>query len=826
MTELLAPAGSMEALRAAIANGANAVYLGGKQFSARAFADNFTIEEIAQAVELAHFHGVKVYVAVNTLVSDQELVEMLDYASQLYTAGVDAVIIQDIGLLQLLHKALPQLPLHASTQMTVMNPDLTSLLQAKGIQRVILPRELSLEDLKRFRERSALEMEAFVHGALCVCYSGQCLFSSMVGGRSGNRGKCAQPCRMAYQLCDEYGDPAEQLVDGKYLLSPRDLFGYEQLSALHEVGLASWKIEGRMKRPQYVATVSRIYAKALAQLDLGLPFSPDAEDLRQLTQVFNRDHSSGYWLNNPGASLMSFKRPNNRGLFLGRVTAMEGDRICLKLAQPLHRGDGIEVWVSGQREGCTVEHIWQEGQEVLSAPAGETVWLPGVRCQLGDRVFKTYDAPLMESAELSYQHLKDKELHFEVQAMPGEKLFIRAWDEEGYQAEVQSDYVVEPARNPQKPMEVAFAQLGRLGGTGYTIGRLSGEVYAQAMLPTSILNQCRRQLVEEIFAQRRAKDVRSFDRALLEKSREELKPRGGKKKVSGLPLPVALVDTKEKAQAAARLGMQDIYFDAVGWSGRGKVDYLSLQALLSERGSRLIPYLPQIILPHEEAGWMEQFYKWRKAGIRALVVNNLGQIVLARKTGWEGEIYAGSGLNIFNSQACQLLAEQNVRRLLLSPELNLEQLRSLDAADGELEVFAQGPLQLMVSQYCLPGAVLGGRDCKEGKCTACSQPCRREESLFIKDEKGYSFPIRCDKDCRMHVFNSRELCLLEELPQLYAAGISRVVLDLRLYPQQRSERLLQLYREATTDLYSFEEAKRRMPELVKEYTKGHLNRGV
>ncbi|MDO4732251.1 MAG: U32 family peptidase, partial [Bacillota bacterium] len=743
--------------------------------------------------------------------------------------SVDAIIIQDIGLLQLLHRALPELPLHASTQMTVMNPGLCSLLQAKGVRRVILPRELSLEDLKDFRSRSALELEAFVHGALCVCYSGQCLFSSMVGGRSGNRGKCAQPCRMAYQLCDEYGDPAEQLVDGKYLLSPKDLFGYEQLSALHEIGLASWKIEGRMKRPQYVATVSRIYSRALAQLEQGLPFSPDAEDLRQLSQVFNREHSSGYWLNNPGASLMSFKRPNNRGLFLGRVVALDVGYFCLKLAQPLHRGDGIEIWVSGQREGCTVEHIWQNGKEVISAAAGESVWLPLVRCQVGDRVFKTYDAPLMESAELSYQHLKDKELHFELQAVPGQRLSVRAWDADGYQAEFCSEYVVETAHNPrQRPAEIAFAQLGRLGGTGYCIAKVSGEIAPDAMLPSSILNQCRRQLVEDLFAQRKAVDARQMDQSRFEEAKAALKPKQEKAQNAGRGLPelVALVETKEKAQAAARMGLKDIYFDALGWKGRGKVDYISLQAILADRGCQLTPYLPQVILPGEEASWTEQFYKWRKEGLRGLVLNNLGQLFLARKTGWDAAFYAGNGLNVFNSQACRLLEEQGIYRVLLSPEMNLEQLRKLDGGKTELEFFAQGPMQLMVSQYCAPGAVLGGRDCRDGKCTICSQPCLREEELFLRDEKGYSFPIRCDRNCRMHIFNSRELCLLEELPQLYAAGISRVVLDLRLYSQQRAEQLLQLYREATTDLYSFEEAKRRMPQLVKEYTKGQLNRGV
>ncbi len=830
MTELLAPAGSMESLRAAIANGANAVYLGGKQFSARAFADNFTTEEIGYAVQMAHFHGVKIYVTVNTLVSDQELAPMLAYMAELYKARVDAVIVQDLGLVSLVHRALPDLPLHASTQMTVMNPALTPLLKEQGVERVILPRELSFVDLRRFKAQSVLGMETFVHGALCVCYSGQCLFSSMVGGRSGNRGKCAQPCRLAYQLCDSYGDPVENLADGKYLLSPRDLFGYQQLQALYSLGLDSWKVEGRMKRPQYVAVVSRIYAKALAQLEAGELFTPDPEDLRQLTQVFNRDHSTGYWLGNPGASLMSYKRPNNRGMFLGRVLSLENGRMSLRLSQPLYRGDGLEAWVSGQREGATVEHIWRDDREVVSAAAGETVSIPAVRCQVGDRIFKTYDAPLMEGAELSYSHLPMKNLHFYVLARIGQPLTVKAWDDDGFMGSLTSNYIVDRAKTAQRPMEVAYGQLGRLGGTGYTIGKLTGDVDSDAMLPTSVLNQCRRQLVDHIWSQRRHRDmVRRLDQVRFDRVFQEAETaakRNHTKGRSGLPELVVLVENRRQALAAARRGVKDIYFDAVGWSGREPVDYLALGEELSKKGCRLIPYLPQVILPHEEEQYLRQLAVWRSAQLPALVVNNLGQAALFREQGWQGEIYGGSGLNVFNSPACAFLAQQGITRFMPSPELNLDQLRRLDAEGSSPEVFLQGPIQLMVSEYCLLGAALGGRDRQDGVYKPCSKPCREGEPLCIRDEKGYSFPIRCDNSCRMHIFNSRELCLLEEMPELYAAGIDRGILDLRTYEQQRLERLLDLYVQAAADMFSFEEAKQRLPQLVQEFTKGHLHRGV
>lgn len=823
MTELLAPAGSMDALRAAIANGANAVYLGGKSFSARAFADNFTLEEIAEAVALAHFHGVKVYVAVNTLVTDKEITGLLVYLSELYQVGVDACIIQDLGIMDLAHKAIPGLPLHASTQFTVCNSELTPLLAESGIERVILPREFSIEDMKRFGENSRLEAEAFVHGALCVCYSGQCQFSSMVGGRSGNRGRCAQPCRMAYQITDEYGDPVDTVAEGKYLLSPKDLFGYEHVKELHEAGLASWKIEGRMKRPQYVATVSRIYASLINDLEQGREPDVSEEGLRQLMQVFNRDHSSGYLLGNPGADLMSYKRPNNRGVFLGRVTAQKNGMTELRLSQPLHVGDGIEVWVSGSREGCTVEQIILNGESVKEAAAGDTVSVPMMRCGVNDRVFKTYDAPLMEGAELSYAHMPEKYLHYEISALIGSPLSVKAWDEDGYSAEIVSEYIVDEASNGVNPMNIARAQLGRLGGTGYTLGNIKGDFSETALLPTSVLNQCRRKVVDDILAQRKAKDTsRPFDPGKFREAVKQAEPQLHKRKQNVLPRLAVLVADKSGALLAAARGVKDIYIDAVGFQGRKPVDYGELNAVLQKKGARLIPYMPQIILPHQEDKWRKLAKEWQDAGLTALVINNLGQLPLLRNAGWMGEIFSGSWLNVFNSGACNYLSRLGVKRQMLSPEMTMEQLDLMDLSKVEAEFFVQGPLQLMVSEYCMLGAVMGGR-CKDHPCSA---PCKDGAVHYIKDEKGYRFPVVSDRDCRMHIFNSRDLCLLEELPDLAARGIARVVLDLRLYPEKQAERVVDLYREATSDMFGYEEAKRKLPNLIKEYTKGHLFRGV
>lgn len=828
MTELLAPAGSFEALRAAIANGANAVYLGGKGFSARAFADNFTLEEMAEAVSLAHFHGVRVYAAVNTLAADRELAGLLLYVAELYKLGVDAVIVQDLGVLRQLRQLLPDLPLHASTQMTIHSAAGAEALGELGVQRVILARELSLDDLAAIRAATSMELEVFVHGALCLCYSGQCLFSAMVGGRSGNRGRCAQPCRLAYRLTDEFGDELPQHVEGKYLLSPRDLFGYEDADDLFKLDLAAWKIEGRMKKPQYTATVCRIYSQRLADLAAGRAAENSEKDLLQLMQVFNRDRCNAYWRYNPGSALMSYSRPNNRGMFLGRILEARNGLICIKLALGLSRGDGVEIWQTGRREGLTVGDIWNGNTRVEQAQPGDIIAIAAPAGRAGDRVFKTFDAPLMESAALSYRSLPPKALNFRLKAVIGETLEVWAEDADGFAAHRVSDYRAELAKKSTQPKNVALAQLGRLGGSGFALAELKLDVDRDVMLPSSILNQLRRELVADIMAQRQAKERRALDEQAYNNRIRQLNQPARKKPAErgAMPAYSVLVHTAAGVELAVRRGIRDIYVDACGFPGHDRLDLRRLAAKWFDKGGRIIPYLPQVILPHEERIFLADLANWKQGMIDAIVVNNLGQIRQLWDRGWDKAIFAGIGLNIYNSQACALLTELGLERLTLSPELTLEQLTELNCGGAQSEVFAQGALQLMVSEHCVLGAVRGQRRRDEKEDAPCLRPCMNKQRTYLCDDKGFRFPLQPDNACRTHIFNSREHCLLAELPQLAAVGIDRVLLDLRLYDSRRAERVLDLYRLAARDSFSFEEAKQKLPDVIKEYTKGHLFRGV
>ena len=405
--ELLAPAGGQDALVAAVQNGADAVYLGGRLFNARRGADNFDMVGLTEAVEYAHARGVKVYVTANILLADTELREAVRFLHSIYNAGADAAIVPDLGLIRLARRVVPELELHASTQMTAHNLPGVEFLRDAGLKRVVLARENDLESIRRIRELAGVQLETFVHGALCVCYSGQCLMSSLIGGRSGNRGRCAQPCRLEYRLVDDKGrglaDPGEV---GEYLLSPRDLNISRHIPELIKAGIDSFKVEGRMRRPEYVATVIRIYRGLIDRALSGTEYAVTEREAVELAQIFNRGFSTGYFFDNPGRDLMSHKRPNNRGVLLGRVKRYNHRTGCVELAleAPLRAGDGIEVWVTrGGRVGAEVCRLWIKGRETESAPAGTLVEieLKG-HVRPGDRVFKTHDAELMNRALQTY----------------------------------------------------------------------------------------------------------------------------------------------------------------------------------------------------------------------------------------------------------------------------------------------------------------------------------------------------------------------------------------------------------------------------------------
>ena len=449
--ELLAPAGSWEALEAAVNAGADAVYMGGKAFGARAYASNFDEEEMAKAVYFAHMHHVRLYITVNTLVDDSELEALSAYLLFLNNVGVDGLIVQDLGVIRLAKKFVPELPLHASTQMSITNSSGVDFAMGAGMERSVLARELSLKEIGAACSRGS-EIETFIHGALCVCYSGQCLMSSLIGGRSGNRGRCAQPCRLPYKLLNAKDEDMLQGKDaGQYLLSPKDMNTLSILPQLIDAGVVSYKIEGRMKRPEYVAVVVDAYRRAIDSYLAG-DYNVPEEDLANIEQIFNRDFTTAYLERRPGRTMMSDRRPNNRGVLIGRVAKLDKNRnkAVIKLDKELHLGDGLEFWVSvGGRVGTTVTDMLCGGNSVQSAAHGQQVTIDvpnGVR--LNDRVFRTLDSRLMSYAQQFFGPDAKKRIPVDavVTARLGEPMTVTLTDDEGNVGYGETDFIVEAAR--------------------------------------------------------------------------------------------------------------------------------------------------------------------------------------------------------------------------------------------------------------------------------------------------------------------------------------------------------------------------------------------
>ena len=824
LPELLAPAGNFTALKAAVFSGADAVYMGGKQFGARAFADNFSGEEMAEAVEFAHLRGVKIYITVNTLLANEELTDCLAYVEELYQFGVDGIIVQDLGLLWLLRADFPHLPVLASTQMTIANPPGLALLSRMGVQRVILPRETGLDDLAAFTAAAGnAGMELFIHGALCVCYSGQCLMSSLIGGRSGNRGRCAQPCRMEYTLCNQAKKPLSASEDGLYLLSPRDLCSYELLPELLAAPVRSLKLEGRMKRAEYVSVVTDIYRRALDNIAQGQEYR-NAEDEKNLKQIFNRGFTTGYLKNDPGLDLMSQKRPNNRGIMIGRVEKVlpEKNRLAIKLNESLALGDGVTVWVTkGGRDGFIVKEISQNGQPLPQAFAGQTVMINmDGSAHVGDRVFKTHDAALMQEAKERAQQIRDRMIDIYVEAKTGRPLLIRGQVAGEREQTVVCDYIVEKARTSPTNYEGVKEKIGRLGGSGFALGNLEVNMDEDIILPASVLNEARRQLLENT-----KKEVLSRYQypPLPNKKRSHRFP-AAKKQENRLSLAIQTANFK-----TARMLMETadiLYVDGEDFAGEKPWTQKEIAALAGEFSGQLIGALPRVWQAKEEAKLREKLALWHDIPLAGVLCGNLGSVELARELDWQGRIYGDFGLNVFNGATIAFLAELGLKRAALSLELTLEQIRGIGGMI-EKECLVHGAAPLMVSRHCVAGSVLGGKTTEK----PCAHPCLKEK-FFLKDRKEIDFPLLLDKECRMHIFNSKEHRLLGDLDQLKKAGVAAVRLDLRLHGEREALAIAKIYREAVHAVNRGIEAdiSAMLHELQQlspsGFTKGHYYRGV
>ncbi|ACA59883.1 DUF3656 domain-containing U32 family peptidase [Candidatus Desulforudis audaxviator] len=794
--ELLAPAGSWESLAAAVQNGADAVYLGATAFSARQSAADFEPRELSRAVDYAHVRDVRVYVTVNTLVSERELGDAARLLGFLYNIGVDAVIVQDLGLMRLIADLLPGLTVHASTQTTAHNRPTLELFKELGVRRVVLARELSLDEIAGLKRDTGMEVEVFVHGALCISYSGQCLFSSLVGARSGNRGRCAQPCRLPYVLHRD-GEPAVPLPPGRYLLSPRDLNLSTRLPELIRAGVDGLKIEGRMRRPEYVATVVRVYRTLLDRAAVGA-FDITAEERRELLQIFNRGYTTGYLSGRPGRALMAYTRPNHRGLALGRVLRYEPDTgsAVIALEEPLQVGDTIEVWVTrGGRVSTPVREIRVDGRLVKEASGGTEVTLPvGGRVGPGDRVFKTVDARLERRARESFtsgRETKSIPLRFEVRVREGLPLELAVTGPGGLSASAQGK--VPAVRAEKRPLTAAVfeKQLSRLGNTPFVLGELECRIEGEVMLPLSDINEARREAVDTLAAAKAARSRPSTPVTvdLADRVGPYLQARTASqaRADSRRTLLSAAVGDLDGVRAAAGAGADVVYFpgEGLGSPTFPETEEVSEAAAVCRRhGATLVLWLPRILHDRERPRWERLL---EAAGPCGVLAGNPG---VFRLTGTQRRLLADFPLNIFNSLTVSLFAGLGAAGVTLSPELTLDQIREITGkALVPVEVLVHGALPVLVSEYCVVGGVLG-----PGDGNRCSVPCRAGR-FALEDRLGLRFPVGVDHDCRMHVFNVKDLCVVDQVPELIRCGVAVLRVEGRLRDADYVGGVVGIYRE-------------------------------
>jgi putative protease len=831
--ELMAPAGNMEALKAALNSGADAVYLGGKAFNARGYAANFDLDELAEAIEFAHVRGARVYLTFNTLLADSELNDAALYLAQVYNLGVDAIIIQDMGLAYLARRCVPKLPLLASTQMSVHNVGGAKLLAELGFSRVVLARELDLKAIEKIKRESGLEVEVFIHGALCISYSGQCLMSSLIGGRSGNRGRCAQPCRWEYTLTDNKGkaycDP-ERI--GRYLLSARDLSTIHDLPALVEAGVDSFKIEGRAKRPEYVATVVRIYRRALdLYREHGKErYGVSASMEHDLAQVFNRGFTRGYLYGCPGRNLMGYERSSNRGVFLGQTIGSHGRRAKVHLKASLAIGDGIEVSLErGRCIGTEVRRLYIMGQPARAAGPGQVVEIDlPESVKPGARVFKTSDTRLLAQARAAYQETNSGQIvpvTLEATLKVGEPVVVVIRDSEGNEGCAVGTERAQMARKHPLTHEVVAEQLLRLGNTPYRVEQLDIRLSSDTMVPFSELNTLRRKAVERLTKARLAPyerkeiSVRVCAPNKFLVGRDQNKPQGLRIAVS--------VNSVLKARAALEAGADVVYLGGETYYGARPVspaDLVRVAEMARKAGREVTASSPRIT-SDGELRQIEAFFAAAMELGLPVQVRNLGTLRLAQDLKVP-TLYIDYPLYSFNTLALVRWEELGAKRLTLSPELNRTGIERLLTGRAELEYVVQGQLEMMVSGYCLPGAVLGGASNQ----SACTQVCRGGDEFYLSDRKGVRFPLGCDQSCRMHIFNAMDLCLLADLTSLQRAGIALVRIEARNRSLEYVRQVVEAYRRAITQPLSREAAEVEMAALASltpaGLTRGHFYRGV
>ena len=806
--ELLAPAGTMENFMAALESGADAIYLGGKVFNARAHAANFGIDELREAVRLAHILDVSVYVTVNILIGDTELGELENYLKDLDSIGVDAIIVQDLAVAEIAKRVAPNIHLHGSTQMTAATLDAVRFYESLGFTRVVLARELSLKEIQHICKHCKAEIEVFVHGALCVCYSGQCLMSSFIGGRSGNRGACAQPCRLPYELLDSKGESVLPKHEA-YLLSPKDLNYSEHMNELVAAGVTSFKVEGRMKKVSYVRQVIGTYRAILDEASI------HENQRKALASGFNRGFSTAYLEDTVGRQMMTVVAPNHQGKPIGESYTKKGE-VYLSLTEPIEQGSLVKILQSnGSVTYYTVDDEWTCVSDTLYKGR------PAEGLAVGQLYLASTPKNTKSRGLQEFTRKYDMSVYLSI-GSNGETNYteLTAILDSGLSVTVTNEYVPAIANKVPTSLEKVTEQLGRLGNTLFRLSYVDIPD-GPYMWPASVLNALRRDAVTALETALITHHVESWQALQVTgdvdydfKAQHELS-------YDTCPMISARVDEIEGVKAAIAGGAQKIVFggDRLSRTPYALSIYDEVARLCAQSDVICTFATPRVVKDDEVEAYKHTLEAIVQAHPDSISIHVPQALLWLRELGYTGAIEADTGLNIFNTPTLHFWEQLHISCVNPSQELTLKQITELAKhSHVPIETMIHGYTEMMISEYCAIASFVG-----TGSKVNCPMPCVKE-SYSLKDRKGEIFPIRTDPYCRMHIMNSHEMDMRAYVPMLLQKGISILRVDGRHMKPSYVKDIVSQYVGIATG--TMEAPPKKIDSQGESITRGHYFRGI
>lgn len=761
MFELLSPAGSMESLKAGIQNGADAIYLGGSSFGARAAATNFDNDELIEAVKYAKLRDVNIFVTVNTSIKETEIEDLISYTDFLYKIGVDAIILSDIGIAEVLRKRYPNMELHASTQISAHS--LNDILELKqvGFDRVVIARELGIEEIKEICDNVDIDIEVFIHGAICVSYSGQCLMSSMLGDRSGNRGRCAQPCRQSYKLINKTTGKIIN-VNGNYLLSPKDLCSIENIEKILDTGVKSLKIEGRMKRPEYVAVVTSRYRKAIDNY-IKNKITTDKKTLKEdLEAIFNRKFTSGYLMSKNGSDIINLDKPNNVGVKVGEVLSfnLKKNKLKIKLSGKLSKGDGINLG------GGNIGRIIKDGEIFDCGVAGDIVEIDFIKnIKPKTPVYKTSDKQLVDNANKSFKEgIENKKINLKCE------IFIKV----GYKIkfnleniEIFSDEIIEKANNKEAEIDKIIERLSKTGGTPYNFIFNNIFVDKNAFIPVSVLNNLRRKAIEKYeeyrldFSAKRI--IYPYDNYSYLKGEKVFNGKITLKVHNNSQLDTIL-ENPNISEFVKEIYTEDFTLLEKYYS---KFKTLGINIIYSALG----------VIRNEEYYVLEKYLSKINSDIfNKVQISTWGSKNFFKSKFGTKKFNIDTYFNIYNSYSLKFFEKYfDAEDITISQEINKFEIKNLldksKERNSNVDMIIYGHTRSMLTEYCAMGVLT--KDChKDRRCSECAR-----SDYILKDNENREFRLFQDIFCRTEIRNHLTLDLRENIKEIFELGIDRVRLD-------------------------------------------------